>query len=392
MEKNLNARIVHKHDIEENWLKATNFTPKQGELIVYDVDNAHNYVRIKIGDGERLVNSLPFVDAGTLAGASLRATLNESELEIPTSKAVLSALAGKSDVSHTHDDAYDAKGSAQAVQQELTDIINNIEHPIYVSEANQDYMVAPLNADTFGGQLPGYYTEVAIAAADEAEANSKAYIDNLATLIYEKIAKAYPQNLLDNSNFAKPINQRGKTSYTSGQYCIDRWICNSNVAGTLAVENGYVKLSNNGTGITDLYQVLEDYNNMKGKRYTIVVNCNGSIYFKSFTMGSAGTGYAFGDTGVSFFSVTGQHVLLRLMNANTTANFYWAALYEGDYTEETLPNYQPKMYSAEMMECQRYYQVCSTNSVKVVDMRPTMRTTSPTITSVTGGYAYSSDL
>lgn len=55
-----NVRIVHKHDTEENWLKATNFIPKQGELIIYDVDNNYNYERMKIGDGKTLVNDLPF--------------------------------------------------------------------------------------------------------------------------------------------------------------------------------------------------------------------------------------------------------------------------------------------------------------------------------------------
>lgn len=60
-EKTLNnIRIVHKHDIEENWLKATNFIPKQGELIIYDVDDKYNYERMKIGDGITLVNDLPF--------------------------------------------------------------------------------------------------------------------------------------------------------------------------------------------------------------------------------------------------------------------------------------------------------------------------------------------
>lgn len=62
-EKNFNnVRIVNKHDTEANWLKATGFTPKQGELIVYDVDDNYSYERIKIGDGVQNVNNLPFVD------------------------------------------------------------------------------------------------------------------------------------------------------------------------------------------------------------------------------------------------------------------------------------------------------------------------------------------
>lgn len=59
-EKNIRARIVHKHDIAENWGKATSFIPKQGEIIVYDIDSDYNYERIKIGDGVQNVNALPF--------------------------------------------------------------------------------------------------------------------------------------------------------------------------------------------------------------------------------------------------------------------------------------------------------------------------------------------
>ena len=60
-EKRLNTRIIHKHAVEADWAKATNFTPMQGEIIVYDIDTKYNYERIKIGDGKTLVNDLPFV-------------------------------------------------------------------------------------------------------------------------------------------------------------------------------------------------------------------------------------------------------------------------------------------------------------------------------------------
>jgi len=59
-EKIFNSRIIHKHDIEAHWLLAVNFVPKQGEIIVYDIDSAHNYERVKIGDGKTNVNALPF--------------------------------------------------------------------------------------------------------------------------------------------------------------------------------------------------------------------------------------------------------------------------------------------------------------------------------------------
>lgn len=61
IEKNMNARIQHKHDIEANWNKALNFIPKIGEIIIYDIDENHNYERIKIGDGIQTVNNLDFL-------------------------------------------------------------------------------------------------------------------------------------------------------------------------------------------------------------------------------------------------------------------------------------------------------------------------------------------
>ena len=70
-EKTLNARIVHKHDIEANWIKATGLIPMPGEIIIYDRDDnitdeslkgAYSYERIKVGDGVQNVNDLPFVD------------------------------------------------------------------------------------------------------------------------------------------------------------------------------------------------------------------------------------------------------------------------------------------------------------------------------------------
>ena len=60
-EKQINSRIIHKHDTEENWLKATNFIPKQGEIIIYDIDSNHSIERFKIGDGTTTINDLLFV-------------------------------------------------------------------------------------------------------------------------------------------------------------------------------------------------------------------------------------------------------------------------------------------------------------------------------------------
>ena len=64
IEKNISSRIQHKHDIEANWAKALNFIPKAGEIIIYDIDENNSIPRIKIGDGERTINNLPFSISG----------------------------------------------------------------------------------------------------------------------------------------------------------------------------------------------------------------------------------------------------------------------------------------------------------------------------------------
>lgn len=84
-EKTLNTRIIHKHDTEINWSKATNFIPKKGEIIIYDKDNNYNYERIKVGDGVTLVNNLPFYGSSIenildgIASGSVRTSSSTTE-------------------------------------------------------------------------------------------------------------------------------------------------------------------------------------------------------------------------------------------------------------------------------------------------------------------------
>jgi len=86
--KKITTRIQNKHDLEVNWLNATNFKPLAGEIVVYDTEVDENgnvlvdaegnpklpknkdgtysrtepytYERMKIGDGRTPVNKLPF--------------------------------------------------------------------------------------------------------------------------------------------------------------------------------------------------------------------------------------------------------------------------------------------------------------------------------------------
>lgn len=60
MAKQFSTRIQNKIDVEENWSKAT-FTPLPGEFIIYAPDNNYSHSRLKIGDGDTPINSLPFL-------------------------------------------------------------------------------------------------------------------------------------------------------------------------------------------------------------------------------------------------------------------------------------------------------------------------------------------
>lgn len=96
-EKFLNSRIIQKHDITENWEKAVNFIPKQGEIIVYDSDSTHTITRFKIGDGKTKVNSLPFI--GEIDESLTKSGLAADSKAVGDAIELLNSLVGETSVS-----------------------------------------------------------------------------------------------------------------------------------------------------------------------------------------------------------------------------------------------------------------------------------------------------
>lgn len=179
-EKNIKSRIVHKHDTELNWSKATNFIPKQGEIIIYDIDSNHSYERIKIGDGVTKVNNLPFADANkvdkvsgkglstndyttveknklagiaegankTIVDSALSSTstnpvqnkvvnaaindLNALVGDTAVATQISNAVASKADVSHTHDDRYYTESEIDTKLSGKSDTLHT--HSTYVNQ------------------------------------------------------------------------------------------------------------------------------------------------------------------------------------------------------------------------------------------------------------------
>lgn len=61
----IKTRIQLKNDTEAHWDLATNFVPKQGEVIIYSADDTHPFSRLKVGDGSTNVIDLPFINSGS---------------------------------------------------------------------------------------------------------------------------------------------------------------------------------------------------------------------------------------------------------------------------------------------------------------------------------------
>lgn len=191
-------------------------------------------------------------------------------------------------------------------------------------------------------------------------------------------------NLLDNSDFRNPVNQRGQSSYNGITYTIDRWRSwDSNNITTL--NDGSISVS------VHIVQNIPKNRFKNGSSYTIALCAlDGTLYVNSgvYTPDAED----FGDWTHTWVEITDSgDVAIYLRNGT----YAWAALYEGSYTANTLPAYQPKGYAAELAECQRYYYQSWTGSIGAngiitrqamalsrlasVELPCTMRTT-PTIT------------
>jgi hypothetical protein len=115
IKRNTKSRIVHKHDIEENWLKAVNFIPKQGEIIVYDIDDTYTYSRFKIGDGKTNINDLPFYFEQVLPS------------DIGDLKSTVTELNYMSGVTDNVQSQLDNKTQVQMTSENLTEILQTLK-------------------------------------------------------------------------------------------------------------------------------------------------------------------------------------------------------------------------------------------------------------------------
>lgn len=200
------------------------------------------------------------------------------------------------------------------------------------------------------------------APTEETQAANKGYVDGA-------VKKAAPPNLLDNSYFILGylVNQRGKTTYnTDFTYSIDRWML-GNGGSCLTVLTDGIKLTSTGGEL--LPYVFQRVESLPAGTYTYAAKFKGNTGTAVISNAPSDWGLCNAPSSsdsegilVLNFTITedwdANNAYFRLQNMQPTKEciWEWAALYEGEYTAETLPEYQPKGYAAELAECLRYFE------------------------------------
>ena len=178
-------------------------------------------------------------------------------------------------------------------------------------------------------------------------------------------------NLLDNSDFVHPVAQAGVNgAHGATGYAVDRWNRTSGATVSQAAD-GLKIVSDKTSWTAGIQQRIE------AKRFADVmtfavrgvfpVACRLFVYIGSGTT-NFGTAYFQGDAaertlvlkltkpdGLTGDEVVNVYISPDTESTGTAAVVRWAALYEDEYTAETLPPYVPKGYAAELAECLRYY-------------------------------------
>lgn len=156
-----------------------------------------------------------------------------------------------------------------------------------------------------------------------------------------RVMDGVPHNLLDNSWFANPVNQRGASSYKGSTYCFDRWYFYSADATDSQVykRDGNIGLKGGASAASISQRFPKGYLD-SSKSYTLAYydNINDKLTVKSNPV---------------YFSRDDFDYLNIAVTTGAATFIQWAALYEGSYTADTLPAYVPKGYAAELAECLR---------------------------------------
>lgn len=201
--------------------------------------------------------------------------------------------------------------------------------------------------------------DLTMAEYKELEANGKVVQDITYYIIDADENIPSRPNLLINSNFANPVNQRGITAETwsneatsNPPYGFDRWRLGSSIVSS--IDNGITFQSTGGDN-NGLAQFVE-FGVEDGKTYSLSACIDGKIISGTTVATSSGLCTAYEDDSVRLFlaysssrAVYGFYIRFKDTNQHTVT---WAKLELGNYATP----YAPRLYQEEWLLCQRYYQ------------------------------------
>lgn len=186
---------------------------------------------------------------------------------------------------------------------------------------------------------------------------------DVATSLSEKANK----NLLINSFFKNPINQRGSITYnTTAQYTIDRWQLLFFNNGSLKVNNGYITLANTIAGNTYLRQLVDtEFSQLIGSKLTVTIKYRTSL--SKFRLSILGTdfypssstdwktvSYTFDISSYSY--AYGDNIMIQLYDGSS----FQVGSVDIEYIKLELGSiatpFIPRLYAEELALCQRYYE------------------------------------
>ena len=168
------------------------------------------------------------------------------------------------------------------------------------------------------------------------------------------------KNLLINSNFKDPINSGGKTSWSASGFTIDKWRTDSAVTVNLTSSG----ITVDATSVAGNFQ--QNIDNLPNGTYTFAALVNNVIRTIVFTNNNGtittidNSNASFGDSGSISAGKESNTYYVQINNIQGHTNtIAWAALYEGNYAVDTLPNYIPKDKHIEMSNCGISAQPCN---------------------------------
>lgn len=171
-------------------------------------------------------------------------------------------------------------------------------------------------------------------------------------------------NLLINSDFRNPVNQRGQSVYVGSDtkvYTIDRWCMNAtDIDRTFEVCDGYIRYKNSNS----TYQgfVMQQFERpLDPGKYTITVNVKsvsgnvwvGNLLPDTNAIWGNSTTYLL-KNGINVFTFDDECLGLYFQaSTNSSVELYWVKL---EYGATSTP-FVPRSHDEEFMLCLRYFQI-----------------------------------